>query len=433
VTEAEAAAAPGGGTPAAASVPLPLRRNFSWSLLGNVLHAAAQWGVLVALAKLAGPEMLGQFVLGLAIANPVIVFAGLDLRVVQATDARGEFAFGEYLGLRLALLLPALALIAGLGFALHPWGSALVVAAVGAAKAAEALSDTFYGLFQQRERMDHVGRSLVLRGAASLGTMTVVIALGGGVLAGSAAMAVAMVAVVLLHDLPAGRRVAGHAPGALAPRWNRERIGGLVRLGLPMGAVAMLIALQPNVPRYFLADLHGERALGIYSALAYLVVVGSTVKTALDHSAAPRLARHWAEGDRRGFLRLLGGMSLAGVGLGVAGVLAAVLLGPWLLRLFYTSEYAPYTRAFTWVMIAGGLGHVAFSLRFAILAARRSAVQVALFAGTVAVTALACRWLVPDGGVTGAAQALAAGSLFQVTASALAMAAILRRFPRPAS
>jgi hypothetical protein len=58
---AEAAlAAPTGG--------LSLRKNFSWTFVGNVVYAACQWGILVALAKLGTPEMVGQFTLGLAVA-----------------------------------------------------------------------------------------------------------------------------------------------------------------------------------------------------------------------------------------------------------------------------------------------------------------------------------------------------------------------------
>jgi hypothetical protein len=50
---------------------LSLRRNFAWTVLGNVTYAACQWGMLVALAKLGSPEMVGQFALGLAIGAPV--------------------------------------------------------------------------------------------------------------------------------------------------------------------------------------------------------------------------------------------------------------------------------------------------------------------------------------------------------------------------
>ena len=47
--------------------PLTLRRNFSWTFAGNAVYAACQWGMLVVLAKLGSPEMIGQFTLGLAV------------------------------------------------------------------------------------------------------------------------------------------------------------------------------------------------------------------------------------------------------------------------------------------------------------------------------------------------------------------------------
>ncbi|MGI8856402.1 MAG: hypothetical protein ACR2JW_11675, partial [Thermomicrobiales bacterium] len=50
-----------------------LRANFSWTFVGNVVYAACQWGMLVVLAKLGSPEVVGQFALGLAITAPVIM------------------------------------------------------------------------------------------------------------------------------------------------------------------------------------------------------------------------------------------------------------------------------------------------------------------------------------------------------------------------
>jgi hypothetical protein len=39
---------------------LTLRVNFLWTLAGNVVYAACQWGILVALAKLGTPQMVGR-------------------------------------------------------------------------------------------------------------------------------------------------------------------------------------------------------------------------------------------------------------------------------------------------------------------------------------------------------------------------------------
>ncbi|UCC65154.1 MAG: oligosaccharide flippase family protein, partial [Anaerolineae bacterium] len=143
-------------------VALSLRANFSWTLVGNVVYAACQWGMLVVLAKLGSPEMVGQFALGLAITVPIMAFATLKTRLVQATDAKGEYQFGDYFGLRLITTAMALLVVAGVVLVSgYRRETALVILALGIAKAFESISDVFYGLLQQRERMDRVAKSLL--------------------------------------------------------------------------------------------------------------------------------------------------------------------------------------------------------------------------------------------------------------------------------
>ena len=88
--------------------PLSVRSNFVWSLIGNVLYAFCQWGVLVVLAKMCSPETVGTYVLGITVTSPIFLFAGLQLRRLQATDANEEFQFGHYLGLQLAACVVAM-------------------------------------------------------------------------------------------------------------------------------------------------------------------------------------------------------------------------------------------------------------------------------------------------------------------------------------
>ena len=35
--------------------PLSLRKNFAWTLSGNIVYSGCQWGMLIALAKLGSP------------------------------------------------------------------------------------------------------------------------------------------------------------------------------------------------------------------------------------------------------------------------------------------------------------------------------------------------------------------------------------------
>ncbi len=103
------------------------------------------------------PEVVGRFTLGMAITAPVYMFTNLNLRSVQATDARHEYQFGQYLALRLITILTALLIITIIVFTRGYRGELLgVVLLVGFTKAWESLSDLYYGQLQQHERMEQI-------------------------------------------------------------------------------------------------------------------------------------------------------------------------------------------------------------------------------------------------------------------------------------
>lgn len=358
-----------------------LRRNFAWTLAGNVTYAGCQWGMLIALAKLTSPEMVGQFALALAITAPVFMFSGLQLRVVQATDSGHEYRFQEYFSLRLICtclaLLAVLAIEAIVGYSAS---LAAVIIVVAMAKAAESISDVIYGLLQQQERMNRIARSMMIKGALSLTSLTLAVYFTRSVLGGAIALAVAWLLVLLSYDIPGALTIVTHSE--LRPRWNRSRLLKLTWLTLPMGLVTMLISLNANIPRYFIEKLVGQRQLGIFAAMAYLMQAGGIIMNALGNVISPRLAKHYAEGKSAEFRSLLAKLLYLAVGLGTASVVVAIYFGDTLLTVLYRPEYAQYTSVFIVLMVAAAISYVGSSLGTAVSAVR-------CFAGQFPVSAVA--------------------------------------------
>lgn len=408
-----------------------LRRNFSWTFVGNALYAAAQWGMLTALAKLGTPEMVGQFALGLAITAPVILFANLQLLAVQATDARDQYHFADYLTLRLVTTLLALMVISGIVYvAGYRRETALVILLVGLAKAFEAVSDVFYGLFLRHERMERMAVSMIIKGLLSLAALSLGVYLTGSVVWGVVGMGFAWALVLFGYDIKSGAWVLNRFPQSTAGaetergpasglrlRWAPDRLVSLAWLALPLGFVMMLISIKASIPRYFVENYMGEGELGIFAAMAYIIVAGTTVVNALGRSTSPRLARYYAEGDVARFRWLLIRAAGIGVLLGVVGVLAALVAGREILTILYTPEYAENTDVFLWLMVAAGLEYVASFLGYGMTAARYLRVQAPLFALAACSVALACWWLVPAAGLRGAAIAIVIGSMVQLCGS----------------
>ncbi|MEM7552776.1 MAG: oligosaccharide flippase family protein [Cyanobacteria bacterium P01_A01_bin.84] len=392
--------------------PLTLRRNFSWAFIGNAIYAACQWGMLVLLAKLGSPEIVGEFTLGLAIAAPVIMFTDLHLRVVQATDAKREYLFGDYLGLRLIGVGVALLIIAAIvSISGYTWKTSLIVLLIGLAKVFESMSDVFYGLIQQSERMDRIAVSLIIKGLLSLLLLSLGMWVSGDILWGILGLILAWGGVFFLFDLQSSKLLLNREP---KPRWDFKTLKKLVNISLPLGFVMMLISLNINIPRYFIKEYLGERELGIFAAIAYLMVLGNMLILSLGESASPRLAKYYASGDRAAYCQLL--LKLVGIAgiLGSAVVLISMIAGKEILTILYKPEYAIHSDIFTWLMIAAAINYVSSFLGYGITAARYFRIQIPLFVSVASISGIVCMWLLPNIGLLGAALALISAAIAQV-------------------
>jgi O-antigen/teichoic acid export membrane protein len=409
-----------------------LRLNFSWTLAGNIVYAGCQWALFIVLAKIGSPEMVGQFALGLAITAPVLIFTNLQLRSLQATDAKHEYLLGHYLALRIVTTALGLLVIAAIAFcADYSLTTAATILAVGLAKAFEAGSDVYHGLLQKHERMDIIAQSLMLKGLGSVAALAGGVYLTRSAVGGALGVALVSGLSLVFYDIPRSRwvhKVLHTSEGRcrdsallerLAPCWEWPTLVRLTWLALPLGAVMMLLSLNANIPRYVVEAQLGEGQLGIFAALNALTAAGSIVATALGQAASPRLAQYHAQGRGTGFAKLM--LQLVGINLlmGVALVLAALVAGSELLTWMFTPEYAAYADVLVWVMVAGGLWQVASALGYSVSARRQFRYQPLAALVALITSAVACYMLVPGHGQLGAALAMAASSAVGVVVYAI--------------
>lgn len=384
------------------------RAPLLWTVAGNFVFAAAQWGLTVVLARGGSPEAVGLFALGLAVTAPVFSLAGLQLRGAQATDARGEHRPEEYVALRALGVGLGLLVTAALALTVYR-GAAPVLLWLGLAKVFEGLSDVLYGTLQARDRLRDVAVSLMFRGPLGLLLLWLGFRLGGLPL-GAAGLALANALGLLLVDLPRVR--AGGLGDPRRVEWGR--VARLARLTLPLGVVIGLVSLSAVLPRFFVERDLGGAPLGVFAALSYVVVAAGVLVNAVGQAVSAPLARLFGAGDLAAFWRLLAKLLGFGALLGALGVGVALVGGAPLLSLLYGPEYAREADAFVWLMLAGAASYVASFAGYAITAVRRFKEQLPLFALVVLALWLGCEVLVPRAGLVGAAVATLLASLVQL-------------------
>jgi O-antigen/teichoic acid export membrane protein len=408
-----------------------LRANFLWNAVGSGVFAFGQWTVLVVFAKLGTPSLVGQLVYGLAITTPVFVVASLQLRSIQATDATNRYAVGQYFGLRVLTTGAALMVSLIIAGAMYAVGNklALIVLMWAASKTVDSGSDSLYGFFQRCERMDYVGASLILRGVVGTTSVALLFYVSRSTSLALLGLVVGWLSIFLLFDLPMTHtllryRLGSHGALTGVPEWlgivlNPRKVLRLCVEAVPLGIVAFLLAVQAQLPRYVVIGVFHTRELGLFSAAAYLTLIGSMLINSLGAPACVRLAKYYTAGTYLEFRRLMAKLLIVAATLGLGGIALSACAGGRILALLYTREYAGMAGVLTLLCVANALSYVASFLGYAMTAVRRYKIQVPLFVVVIAITFVASYWLTELYGLMGTAIGIMIGNLAQLLMSAV--------------
>ncbi|WP_377644193.1 lipopolysaccharide biosynthesis protein [Oryzobacter terrae] len=410
--------------------PRSLRVPIAWTVAGNVVYTLAQWAAVAVIAKTLGTEDVGVFALAASVTAPILVLVQMQLRIVLATDVRRTRPFADYVVVR---VWGAVALVVlSLGYAVVTGRARETVVAIGlfaVAKALDAVSDVLFGYHQRLERMDVIATSQVVNGVLSVVLLTAGVLASGELLVGMLGFAAGSLLNLVGYVLPVTLR-AVRAETAPSPR-NPPSPGrlSLVRTALPLATVLVLSALATTVPRLVVeADL-GAYSLGIFAGVSYVVLAAGNVVNSVGNAIAPRLARHHADGDVAGFLRILRFGVLFGVGLGLVGALLSWLVGGPVLSLLYTDDYAGAAGLLAALCLASAISFAASFLLGAATAAQRFRAQLPTAAASTVAAVVVSLVAIPAYGLWGAVLATAATAVVQL----VGFAVVVRRITQEAS
>jgi O-antigen/teichoic acid export membrane protein len=291
--------------------------------------------------------------------------------------------------------------------------------------------------------MDRIAKAIIAKGVISFLTFGAVVFVTREVYWGAAGMAAAWLATLLFIDFPNARRTRFEllsrtelrqydqigldaTPSELRPIWNRQKLRTLCWMTLPLGATVTLGSLTTNVPRYFVERSMDASMLGVFAAVSYPLIAGSTVIRAMAQSASPRLSNQFAAGQYRDFRQLCTRLIGASTVLGIVGVLIVLLFGELFLRLVYGPEYAAYHHIFVWIMVDAAIGYTYAFLGTALSAMRQFRVQLPIHITTLSLLILSSWLLVSRFGLGGAVAAMAVAGLVEAALYGAIVTRVLR-------
>lgn len=388
--------------------------NISWAVLGNISASLLQWLILIIIAKFGDTLSMGQYAVSLAWVAPLTVFSSLQLRSVQATDARNQFSISDFFTLR--CLTSAVALTIICGFALigrHSDTPPALMILIGLSRLIDGMSDVFYGCLQKYASMRIVARSLLIRGVTQCGVVLIALYCFRSMLLAALAMVAVSVCVTFLHDSLSAQRTAAHYGQAFSNSdlISLGRIRPLLSLTFPLGVASGINSFRGNISRYVVAYVLGTKSVGVFSALVYPNFGILTATAAVGQALSPKFGAHAASGMQSDFNRFVMQVVTISAALAFLTSVVCCFWAPQILSVAYNHAMASFPGVFCCLLAALPFACAASFLNDALVARRRMHQQVTLFLSVGLVEGLVALALVWRLGLMGVAIAtlIAAG------------------------
>jgi O-antigen/teichoic acid export membrane protein len=362
------------------------RSNFSWTLSANLVYAISQWGILICIVRLCDVETVGIYAYILALVSPFYLMFSMQLRGILATDSKEQFELGHYLLLRISTSLIILLIIVSMSILRIFSGEiSILLIIITCSKGIESVSDLLFGLFQQKERMDYVGKSILMKGVSSFLALATVLVLTKSLVLSLLTILLIWLCLLIFYDFKNTAKLV-HIKFQI----NWKIIGKITLTAFPLGVVMGLISLNESIPKYVIEHNVGQLLLGYFATIAYFKIAGGTVVNALGQSSISRLARYYADFEYIKFLKSILTMILSVVILSIIGLVIVFMFGDLILELVYTIDYRPFHTLFLYLMIAAVIEYLGSILGYSMTAAKHYRIQPYLYLTVIIVNLVLC-------------------------------------------
>ncbi|NNE50967.1 MAG: oligosaccharide flippase family protein [Sulfitobacter sp.] len=402
-----------------AAPPVRMRLLLGWGVFGQLIYVASQFVTLLALTRFATVQEVGIYGLASAVVLPVFFFFDLNMRVNVAASARSGFSFQDFAGLLALSVCAGLGIVLLLGFVVFDGPARIILLLIGAAKAAESLSNLCYGVFQRYDRMALLSGSLAMRSLGGTVLFVSFLAMGSGVAWAFAAQFIVWSLVALGIDYARARRL-WRANGGPEGR-DAGRMRQLLRSALPLAFNGLISALQGNTPRFVIAGLLNSVALGQFTVVAYAMQAISTVLMAATQSLIARFSTYLDRGQTDALRKTLGKLFFGLTVFTVFSVGISLLIGDWLVLTVFGDDYSGLGLLLAICVLGASLRGIVLILQMCLQAARAFRLMLIIRIGSALVMLTLCTVGGLLAGLAGIAIGMCAALLVQVVALALAV------------
>lgn len=330
---------------------------FLWNILGSMFNALLSVLVLLIVTRFLDSGKADIFNIAWTISQLMATIGTYQIRMYQATDVGERFSFNQYLIFRFItigfMLIISVIYVMVKGYSPY---KAWIVFLLCIFRAVEALTEVIEGRFQQKERLDLVGKVITYRIVITLISFLIVLQFTRDLLISCVTLVLCYAMCLFLYNVRYYKQLDIQTKKS---SWGIKELKEMALAGAPLFVNAFLMMSITNTPKMVI-DKYVEKGVigtGIQTIFGVLFLPASFLSLAyiVFRPLITRMAIVWQNGKRDMFLKILYKIVFGLFGIAIVLMLGTATLGCPILSFVYGVNLSSYSLELLIIVLGGCL------------------------------------------------------------------------------
>lgn len=336
-----------------------VKQIYIWNILGSIANALTSMILLMLVTRTSDSLHADMFSIGFALAQQFVTIGIFQVRNYQATDVQEKFRFRDYFFFR--VLTCCVMMAVSFGYIVlkgYSQEKGIIVFLLCLSKVVEALSDVYQGFFQQKERLDLAGKTLVLRSCVNCTVFGFTLFIWKDMMLSVICMLVSSFLCFWFYERSRYRKFPKIIQDSYSVREFLRKSKEIFLQCFPLFINGFLIMSIYNAPKNAIDSLCGQQSQlsGMQTDYNILFMPASVINLFLIflRPYMTHMAYAWTSGQKSRFRKLILQMTLGISIFSLFTIIGAWILGIPILELVYGKNLSMYRRELL-VLILGGM------------------------------------------------------------------------------
>lgn len=322
-------------------------RNFIWNTIGSTLASFNSLFFLIAITRINGLDDAGIFSITFAIVSVFYVFAQYSGRSCHITDIQEKIKDKDYIVSRIITCTVMMILVIIFTISQYDFYKCLIFLFVALWRCLEAFGDVFYGVLQKNDKLDLVGKSLVIKSIMGILLFVVIDYFTNSLIYACITLPIVSFLTIICYDLPRVKRFIKKEERA-----TKENIIKIYKNEFFLFASAFLTMYLLNAPKYAIEKYLTNEIQGIY---AIVLMPASILPLFSQFMIAPvirKLTQFYKEHQYSKIKKIKKELTMLIFAFGIFSMIMAYLIGIPVLKWIYRQDLTQYKVSLVLIILA---------------------------------------------------------------------------------